>query len=165
MPSEGPKLAPPPPLAFGARDQVEALIERIERHFAASGRADADGAGGDSLENSLVVGLFGEWGSGKSLWLRHIEHHFLQRLTGRLGEDGGPSDPLIVPVFFNTWRYEREEHLVVPLVKTLETRLRSLAATGDGRAEDAQPRRGKGLLARAADTLAIAGIALASGLS
>ena len=168
MPSEGPKLPPPPPLAFAARDHVEALVERIEQHFAASGRARADNAAeaaGKSPEDSLVVGLFGEWGSGKSLWLQHIEHRFLQRLTSRLEEDSAPGGPLVVPVFFNTWRYEKEEHLVVPLVKTLETRLRSLAAAEGGPAEDAQAKGKKGLLARAADTLAIAGIALASGLS
>ncbi len=169
MPSEGPKLPPPSPLAFGAADHVEALVERIEQHFAASGRARADNAAAEStekpLEDSLVVGLFGEWGSGKSLWLRHIEHHFLQRLASWLEEDGAPTGPLIVPVFFNTWRYEKEEHLVIPLVKTLETRLRSLAAAEGDPAQDAQAKGKKGFLDRAVEALAIASIALASGLS
>jgi len=169
MPSEGPKLPPPSPLAFGAADHVEALVERIEQHFAASGRARASETVAEStekpLEDSLVVGLFGEWGSGKSLWLRHIEHHFLLRLASWLEGDGAPTGPLIVPVFFNTWRYEKEEHLVIPLIKTLETRLHSLAPAEDDPAQDAEAKGKKGFLDRAANALAIAGIALASGLS
>lgn len=124
-----------PELAFGAKSIVEAINGRIERHFA---RLD-----GGEHEDPLVVGLFGEWGSGKTLWLRHIERHFKEKIEFDLKrlkadekegkekekkeEKRDPNIPSItVPIFFNAWRYEREEHLIHPLIKVLELNLRAL---------------------------------------
>ncbi len=63
----------------------------------------------------LSVGLFGEWGSGKTHLLKLIENqiideqkkseHFFKQTT--------------IPVFFNAWRFEKEEHLIIPLFQTL----------------------------------------------
>ena len=120
-----------PELAFGAKSVVEAVNERIERHFA---NLDA----GDH-EDPLVVGLFGEWGSGKTLWLKHIEQYFKAKLDADLESGSAPS--ITVPVFFNAWRYEKEEHLIYPLVKVLEIGLRALLAEA-GKAEEAKSERG-----------------------
>ena len=54
----------------------------------------------------FTIGVFGEWGTGKTSLMRLIE--------GRLADD-----PRVVTVWFNAWRYEKEEHPIVPLVGTI----------------------------------------------
>ncbi len=54
----------------------------------------------------LSIGIFGEWGSGKTKLLRGIENHFFV-------------DEKIIPIFFNAWRYEKDEHIIIPLFKTV----------------------------------------------
>jgi hypothetical protein len=86
----------------------------------AIGEADkrnVDGLGFDAYSRILAtaaantrgpftIGVFGEWGTGKTSLMRLIE----QRLS---------NDPDIVTVWFNAWRYEKEEHPIVPLVGTI----------------------------------------------
>ena len=119
-----------PELSFGAESVVDTVNDRIERHFASLDAGDH--------EDPLVVGLFGEWGSGKTLWLKHIERHFKSKLEAELKSGRAPS--ITVPVFFNAWRYEKEEHLIYPLVKVLEINLRALLAEA-GKAEEEKPTR------------------------
>ncbi|RJQ18642.1 MAG: hypothetical protein C4560_07055 [Nitrospiraceae bacterium] len=57
----------------------------------------------------FTFGVFGEWGSGKTSLMRMIEEALSK----------GHSD-FIVPVWFNPWRYEREPHLIVPFLKTIQ---------------------------------------------
>ena len=45
---------------------------------------------------------------------------------------------LTVPVFFNAWRYEKEPHLIVPLLKTAQMRLTRLARERKAVAEQAR---------------------------
>jgi hypothetical protein len=52
----------------------------------------------------FTVGLYGAWGSGKSSLLKAIEKS--------LGEPDGN----VLPVLFDAWRYERSEHIIVPLL-------------------------------------------------
>jgi len=54
----------------------------------------------------FAVGVFGQWGTGKSTLMKTIRKE-LKR------------DPSIVTVWFNAWRYEREEYLIVPLLDTI----------------------------------------------
>ena len=125
------KGEPLPELALGANEVVEAIISRIERHFAA---IDGCGKGGNGkgappCEEPLVVGIFGEWGAGKTLWLRSVENHFRERLVEQLiasFQNGDLPEVITIPVFFNAWRYEKEEHLVYPLIKTLEREISHL---------------------------------------
>jgi hypothetical protein len=86
----------------------------------AIGESDArtdDGLGFDAYSRVLAaaatdtrgpftIGVFGDWGTGKTSLMRLIE----SRLA---------SDPRIVTVWFNAWRYEKEEHPIVPLVGTI----------------------------------------------
>ncbi|MEU4740462.1 P-loop NTPase fold protein [Actinosynnema sp. NPDC023658] len=80
-------------------------------------RRDADGLGFDAYADVLAaaatdtrgpftIGVFGEWGTGKTSLMRLVER--------RLDEDPG-----VVTVWFNAWRYEQEEHPIVPLVGTI----------------------------------------------
>lgn len=107
----------PSALEYGASFN-QALCERLERHFS-DATDDPEGKG----KRALVVGLFGEWGCGKTLHLRHIEHHFAQKLPATK-QDAIPEAGLTLPVLFNAWRYETEEHLIIPLLKTTQHRLR-----------------------------------------
>ncbi|MCE1182982.1 MAG: SUMF1/EgtB/PvdO family nonheme iron enzyme, partial [Rhodocyclales bacterium] len=62
---------------------------------------------------SLVIGIFGEWGSGKSNLLQLVHEAFKS-------DAANASPPPVVVVPFNPWRYEKEEHLLVPLLKTMQ---------------------------------------------
>ena len=53
----------------------------------------------------FTIGVFGEWGTGKTSLMRMIE----QKLAG---DD-------VVTVWFNAWQYEKEENPIVPLVGTI----------------------------------------------
>lgn len=54
----------------------------------------------------FTIGVFGEWGTGKTSLMRLIE----RRLA---------SNDDVVTVWFNAWRYQQEEHPIVPLVGTI----------------------------------------------
>ena len=58
---------------------------------------------------NFVIGIFGTWGSGKTTLMRAIE----RRLEG----SGA------IKVQFSAWRYEREPHLIVPLLDTMREAL------------------------------------------
>ena len=58
----------------------------------------------------FTIGVFGEWGSGKTSLMRMIQKELLDK-------------PDIVTVWFNAWRYEKEQHPIVPLVGTIVAEL------------------------------------------
>lgn len=95
------------PLSFGHA----ALAQRIVAELVASVQPGA----GSSTEPALVVGVFGEWGAGKS--------RLLQTVAEALPR-GERENALTVVVPFNAWRYEREEHLLVPLLRVAQQCLR-----------------------------------------
>src|SRR6516162_5886063 len=64
----------------------------------------------------FAVGIFGNWGSGKTTLMQEI-----QRKLGKT----------VVPVEFNAWRYEREPQLLIPLLDTVRGALVEWAAGRD----------------------------------
>lgn len=84
------------------------LWERIEA--ALNKDRGQSGALGD---DPLVVGIFGEWGAGKSTLLKLVQAQ--AEAAARQAEQRKASE-LIVPVYFQPWKYEHEKHLLVPLV-------------------------------------------------
>ncbi|HEV8560111.1 MAG TPA: P-loop NTPase fold protein [Actinophytocola sp.] len=54
----------------------------------------------------FTIGVFGEWGTGKTSLLRLIKRQLDQ-------------NPQVVTVWFNAWRHDKEEHPIVPLVGTI----------------------------------------------
>ncbi|MBF8276237.1 MAG: hypothetical protein HW390_1310 [Candidatus Brocadiaceae bacterium] len=64
----------------------------------------------EGFKTPFCIGIFGKWGSGKTSFMRLLEK--------RLSASG--SKPFIVPVWFNPWRYQKEEHLIIPFLKTIE---------------------------------------------
>jgi hypothetical protein len=61
-------------------------------------------------EPRFAVGIFGGWGSGKSTLMDEIERQ-IRPVPG------------VLTVRFNAWRYEREPHLIVPLLDTIRATL------------------------------------------
>jgi hypothetical protein len=94
----------------------------------------------------FAIGIFGDWGSGKTTLMRAIEH-----------ELSAHDD--VVTVWFNAWRYEREPHLMVPLLDTLRESLVCRAESAATSPNDA------GLANRAAAAIGRVGKALLAGLT
>lgn len=72
--------------------------------FEVYARVLADGA--LHASGPLTVGVFGEWGSGKTSLMRLIAQEVAQH-------------PNVVPVWFNAWQYEQDQHPMIPLVGTI----------------------------------------------
>ena len=62
----------------------------------------------------FTIGIFGKWGSGKTTLLKNIEN----LITSSYSD-------IILPVFFDAWRYQREEHMLLPILDTISEHLRS----------------------------------------
>ncbi len=60
---------------------------------------------------SFTIGVYGGWGSGKTSLMRMI----LETIE---------ADDKAIGVWFNAWRYEKEEHLIVPLLATIITEMK-----------------------------------------
>jgi hypothetical protein len=73
----------------------------------------------------LTVGLFGEWGSGKTHLLKLIESKVneIQLDQKRLKKEQKTFPQITIPVFFNAWRFEKEAHMIIPLFQTMLTQL------------------------------------------
>ena len=88
----------------------------------------------------FAIGIFGSWGSGKTTLMRAIEKEIRK-------------DDAVIPVWFNAWRYEREEHLVVPMLDALrdelERRARSRKADPTTKEHAVDAARAMGRAARA----------------
>ena len=90
------------------------------------------------------VGIFGGWGSGKTTLMRTIERQLNNQ---------------IVSVWFNAWRYEKEEHLIIPLLDVLRDTLVTWAAN----TEISPSRRDKAI--KAASTITKAARAIFAGMA
>jgi KAP family P-loop domain len=62
----------------------------------------------------FAIGIFGGWGSGKTTLMESVKKAIDDDLVTR---------DKMVTVWFNAWRYEKEEHLIVPLLDTLRDEL------------------------------------------
>ncbi|MGH3037778.1 MAG: P-loop NTPase fold protein, partial [Gaiellaceae bacterium] len=60
----------------------------------------------------FAVGIFGGWGSGKTTLMEAIEEAII-----------GSKPDHAIAVWFNAWRYEKETHLIVPLLDTVREAL------------------------------------------
>ncbi|WLE98952.1 MAG: SUMF1/EgtB/PvdO family nonheme iron enzyme [Candidatus Electrothrix communis] len=112
---------------LGRNRLIRQLARRITRHFERGSR--------DALDKSLVIGIFGEWGSGKSWILEQLALRFEKkehRLVTIKQADKEDQQALILPIRFNPWRFEAEEHLIVPLLMTTHNALMKQAAEDKG---------------------------------
>jgi energy-coupling factor transporter ATP-binding protein EcfA2 len=72
----------------------------------------------------FAVGIFGSWGSGKTTLMRAIN-----RILA--------ADDSVVTVWFTAWRYEKDPHLIVPLLDVLREALDERAEATSGWAHNA----------------------------
>jgi len=133
---------PPVPIAnpgeprdwLGYQRYADALWARIVHNFALdsdarSAVAAAKKPDGRDLPTGdpLVVGVYGEWGVGKSRLLelmyqlaaRQNVEDCAQRVRDPQAFEASPALRLTVPVWFHPWKYEHEPHLAVPLLMHL----------------------------------------------
>ena len=66
---------------------------------------------------SFTIGVFGEWGQGKTSLLSQIKK--------ALDHQFDTTDEPVLTLWFNPWRFSSERHLIIPLLSTLSTRLES----------------------------------------
>jgi hypothetical protein len=104
----------------------------------------------EDSEPQFAIGIFGGWGSGKTTLMRAIE----ERLSDRRRD----ASRRIVPVQFSAWRYEKEQHLIVPLLDTVRERLISWS-------EERETEAGKKVASRTASTIGKAMNAIVAGFS
>jgi hypothetical protein len=95
----------------------------------------------------FAVGIFGTWGSGKTTLMEAV----MRNLN---------DNPAVVPVEFNAWRYEKEEHLIVPLLDSLRE---ALVLWARDHPNDLAVQSGVAI--KAASTVAKAARAIFAGLS
>lgn len=57
-------------------------------------------------EGPFTIGIFGDWGTGKTSLMRMIQREFAD-------------DEEVLTVWFEAWRYGREDHPIIPLVATI----------------------------------------------
>jgi hypothetical protein len=124
--------------------------------------------------DAFVVSVYGEWGIGKTRCLKALYRHYDEALDKLFALPEPPADEsLVVPVFFEAWRYEHEEHLVVPLLKTIQHQLlavgKKLAAAEEaGRGEhgenSAALKAVGGKVFKAGKTVGLIALALAKGI-
>lgn len=97
--------------------------------------AESPGVGFDVFASALAdvvlgsqaefaVGIFGTWGSGKTTLMRAIK--------GILDRDAS-----VVTVWFTAWRYERDPHLIIPLLDVLREALDERSKEQPGWAREA----------------------------
>jgi hypothetical protein len=112
LPRESKQLQSPPP-EVGAERSVEwkLLLDVPPRQPALgfSHRARALAQIIMESEPQFAIGIFGGWGSGKTTLMRAIEDEL--------------DSTRVVAVQFSAWRYEKEEHLIVPLLDVIREAL------------------------------------------
>jgi hypothetical protein len=97
-------------------------------------------------EPRFVVGLFGGWGSGKTTLMQAIDDEL--RARG------------VICVRFSAWRYEKEEHLIVPLLDAIRE---ALVMWADDHPGDPSARRTAATIGRVMRSI-VAGLTLNVGL-
>ena len=69
----------------------------------------------EEREPRYTIGIYGEWGSGKTTLLESVYRDLLNKNKDK--------NILYIPVWFNPWRYENEEHIVIPLLLQIQQTL------------------------------------------
>jgi hypothetical protein len=86
----------------------------------------ADVIAGTALGSAgpFTIGVFGNWGEGKTSILRAAESRLNERATAETAtpsvKEGGRLHNHVITVWFNAWQFEREERPIVPLVASIQ---------------------------------------------
>jgi KAP family P-loop domain/Protein of unknown function (DUF1566) len=98
---------------------ITQIKNQIDLHLGIDGKSPLNVDG-----EAFVVSLYGEWGIGKTHCLKALETLYQEALQATVKNDSAKS--ITIPVMFSPWRFEKEQHLIVPLVKTIQTQLEKL---------------------------------------
>lgn len=98
------RLLPDVPMGEGAEGAQDGL--QFAQYANILARAALD------TPEPFTIGVYGGWGSGKTSLMRMVLD-LVQDEEGAIG------------VWFNAWRYEKEEHLIVPLLAAIITEMNS----------------------------------------
>lgn len=98
-------------------------------------------------EPQFAIGIFGGWGSGKTTLMRAIQAEL--------------EPASVVSVQFSAWRYEKEEHLIVPLLDTIRE---TLVTWSDEHRADREAARRTAATVGKATTSILAGLSLRVGI-
>jgi len=109
------------PPATAEKTEIQTLRLLPDVPFGETAERAEDGLGFDQYARILAraaldtpepftIGVYGGWGSGKTSLMRMIQN-IIREDSGAIG------------VWFNAWRYEKEEHLIVPLLATIITEM------------------------------------------
>ena len=71
----------------------------------------------EEREPRYTIGIYGDWGSGKTTLLKSIHQDIYDKNKDK------NTNALWIPVWFNPWRYENEEHIVIPLLLQIKQTL------------------------------------------
>ncbi len=71
----------------------------------------------ENFQTPFCIGIHGKWGTGKTSFMRLLQ----KSIEWQQGKQ--VPKPLPVPVWFNPWRYSKEEHLIIPFLKTIAAAL------------------------------------------
>jgi hypothetical protein len=95
----------------------------------------------------FAIGIFGGWGSGKTTLMRAIEDQL--------------DSTRVISVRFSAWRYEKEEHLIVPLLDAVREELLSWS---EKRGTDGKAARRTAVTVGKVTRSILAGLSLRAGL-
>jgi hypothetical protein len=100
------------------------------------------------LEPPLAIGLFGDWGSGKTFFMRFLQRQ-VEAITAAAQASGSPQRKIavykrIIQIEFNAWNYV-EGNLWASLVEHIFSNLRTSASEHETVIEDRRKRLGEGL--------------------
>lgn len=89
----------------------------------------------ESAKPPISIGLFGDWGSGKSFFMEKLSQRIEQLTAGEAGREGSPFVGNVVQIRFNAWTYADSENLWASLTAEFFDQLRAggFAKTGDAR--------------------------------
>ncbi len=108
-------------LLFGWSDFSDSILSTLANSL----KHDAASAG---PVDPMVIALLGSWGSGKSFMLNHLQRELLNTLKVEKNQQQSENTCPNLPILFNPWRYEKEPHLLIPLLHTVVAVLEGLPA-------------------------------------
>jgi hypothetical protein len=79
------------------------------------------------FKTPFCIGIYGRWGTGKTTFMRLLEEAVKACMQDRLGKKKSEAEKYIIPVWFNPWRYAKEEHLIIPFLKTIQQEINTYA--------------------------------------
>ncbi len=113
----------------------------------------------------FAMAIYGEWGSGKTTLMNAIRNHLDENSVDDAKQKKARTG--IVAVDFSAWRYEKEEHLIVPLLDTIREALvmKAMEWEAEAKAKTAKAKKFKALGNVAKETAKTVGAVIASVLA